>query len=319
MQAKITTSAIEAAKYLIEGQNVAIPTETVYGLAGNAYNEQAVLNIFAIKNRPKFDPLIVHTHSIEQIERFVKSLPAVSKSLLESFSPGPLTVVLHKRDHISDLVTSGLPNVAVRIPNHPLTLELLRQLDFPVAAPSANPFTYVSPTSAEHVNQQLGRKIPCILNGGPCQVGIESTIIREADDKVWVLRLGGLDIDELQAKSNKPVELAKTVEEASPGNFSKHYATKTPLYMGLELSQIPVEQAENVAYLRFSDYKPEVEKSKQIILAPDGQITTAAKNLFSILRELDQSSFSAIIGEWIPETGLGPAINDRLRRASINC
>lgn len=314
--AQIGTHISTAAKHLSDGQNVAIPTETVYGLAGNALDQDAVLRIFAIKNRPKFDPLIVHTHSLEAIAPFVSEIPETTRHLLEVFSPGPLTVVLPKKPIISDLVTSGLSHVAVRIPQTHLTLALLKALPFPLAAPSANPFTYVSPTTAAHVQQQLGDKIPYILDGGPCDVGIESTIVREYADHLAVLRLGGLSLEDLAAHSQKPVKLLSAHEDgASPGSFKKHYATKTPLYLNWQATELPADQQTNLAYLRFAKPIEGIPLESQFILASDGQISTAARNLFSLLRALDSGTFSAILAETLPNEGLGKAVNDRLMRA----
>ncbi len=204
----IGTNIQTAAELLRKGEVVAIPTETVYGLAANAYNEAAVLKIFQAKQRPAFDPLIVHVHSLEQVKEVVsfseltrKDMRKEAEALMVKFWPGPLTLVLPKSDRVPDLVTSGLDTVAVRMPAHPMALELLRSLDFPLAAPSANPFGYVSPTTAQHVADQLGDKIPYILDGGPCTVGVESSIIGwESEADQWVLyRPGGTPVAEIEA------------------------------------------------------------------------------------------------------------------------
>jgi L-threonylcarbamoyladenylate synthase len=228
----ITGTELNVAKeFLIKGELVAIPTETVYGLAGNALNEKAVLSIFEVKNRPAFDPLIIHTDSIDKVKEYVSVFPEKAQRLAEQFWPGPLTLLLPKKQIIPDLVTSGLDTVAVRIPKHPQLLELLAELSFPLAAPSANPFGYISPTNAEHVNQQLGDKIPYILDGGECEVGIESTIIGfEADDTV-VYRLGGLAVEDIE-KLVGPVMLMphSTSDPKAPGMLKSHYAPRKPLY-----------------------------------------------------------------------------------------
>src|ERR1035437_8374682 len=190
---------IEKAKQILqEGGLVAIPTETVYGLAANALNKDAVFKIIEAKNRPHFDPLIIHTDSIEKVKLHVSDFPQWAQQLANAFWPGPLTLLLPKKNSIPDLVTSGLPQVAVRIPNHPLTLQLLKSLDFPLAAPSANPFGYVSPTNAEHVAAQLQGSVDYILDGGPCDVGIESTIVGFEDGKITIYRLGGLAIEDIE-------------------------------------------------------------------------------------------------------------------------
>jgi L-threonylcarbamoyladenylate synthase len=228
----IGTDIIQAKQLLEQGKLVAIPTETVYGLAGNALNPDAVLSIFKTKNRPSFDPLIVHTDSIEKIERWVKKIPTPLKTLASQVWPGPLTILLPKKEIIPDLVTAGLESVAIRIPNHPLTLSLLQSLDFPLAAPSANPFCYISPTQAEHVNQQLGGLIPYILDGGACQIGIESTIVAWENNQLHVLRLGGLSVEAIENLSQQKVQLQlnQSSNPQAPGMLKSHYAPLKPLY-----------------------------------------------------------------------------------------
>ncbi|MCS6796546.1 MAG: L-threonylcarbamoyladenylate synthase, partial [Raineya sp.] len=194
----ISTDIDLAEKLLRNNQLVAIPTETVYGLAGNAFSEEAVAQIFAVKNRPTFDPLIVHSDSLEKIKNFVSDFPEKAMILAQKFWAGSLTLLLPKKSIIPDLVTAGLPTVAVRIPKHPLTLQLLQRLDFPLAAPSANPFGYISPTTAHHVAEQLGEKIPLILDGGICSVGVESTIVGFEGDKAIIYRLGGISVESIQ-------------------------------------------------------------------------------------------------------------------------
>ena len=188
--AEIGKDIEKSAALLASGELVAIPTETVYGLAGNALDEKAVVQIFKSKNRPRFDPLIVHVAGIDQVYNYVESIPEELKALAEAFWPGPLTLLLTKKSIIPDLVTSGLGKVGVRVPNHALTLSLLERLDFPLAAPSANPFGYISPTSASHVQDHLGDKLAYILDGGHCEVGLESTIVGMEEGQVIIYRLG---------------------------------------------------------------------------------------------------------------------------------
>ena len=188
----------QAKRVLDEGELVAIPTETVYGLAGNALNPVAVASIFETKNRPSFDPLIVHIPSLDVAENYVIDIPDPLRKLAEQFWPGPLTLLLPRKNTIPDIVTSGLERVAIRVPDHSLTLELLSQLDFPLAAPSANPFGYISPTSPQHVDAQLGERISYILDGGKCRVGLESTIVGMEENEIVVYRLGGLEISEIE-------------------------------------------------------------------------------------------------------------------------
>ena len=187
----IGTALSTAIELLRRDEVVAIPTETVYGLAGNALYPKAIASIFEIKNRPRFDPLIVHASSVERLSQYANAFPEAARRLADQFMPGPLTLLLDKAAIIPDLVTAGSPRVALRVPNHPLTLSLLQQLDFPLAAPSANPFGYISPTTAQHVADQLGSQIPYILDGGPCQVGVESTIVGFEDGQAVVYRKGG--------------------------------------------------------------------------------------------------------------------------------
>ncbi len=196
---------LQAKKYLEQGKLVAIPTETVYGLAANALDAGPVAAIFSVKNRPFFDPLIVHVDSLEKARRFVTAIPETAIELADQFWPGPLTILLDKSTLIPDLVTAGLPRVGIRCPDHELTLSLLSQLTFPLAAPSANPFGYISPTTPFHVEQQLGDQVAYILDGGPCQVGLESTIIGWEESKPVVYRVGGCPIEDIE-KITGPVK-----------------------------------------------------------------------------------------------------------------
>ena len=193
----VSGTDVERAKQLLcSGNLVVIPTETVYGLAGNALNPRAVAAIYEVKNRPSFNPLIIHTDRLEKVTEYVASVPRVAQELAQAFWPGPLTLLLPKTDKLPDIVTAGSDRVAVRIPKHPLALALLSELDFPLAAPSANPFGYISPTTVAHVEEQLGDKIAYILDGGSCSVGIESTIVGVEDNKLEVYRRGGISIED---------------------------------------------------------------------------------------------------------------------------
>jgi L-threonylcarbamoyladenylate synthase len=308
---------IERAKFYLETNKlVGIPTETVYGLAGNALNEKSVLSIFETKNRPSFDPLIVHTDTIERAGDFVSEFPAKALSLAKAFWPGPLTLLLPKKHSISDLVTSGLDHVAIRIPNHPLTLDLLRALDFPLAAPSANPFGYISPTTAAHVNQQLGDKIPYILDGGECGVGIESTIIGFVEGEPVVYRLGGLAIEAIEEIVGK----VRTMPHSSsnpkaPGMLKSHYAPRKPFFLATG-ENIMRDNSGETSYLLFDKYLDGIDRLHQKLLSPAGDLREAAHNLFACLRELDGVPGKQIWAGSVPEFGLGRAINDRLRRAA---
>ncbi|HEV7347224.1 L-threonylcarbamoyladenylate synthase [Telluribacter sp.] len=307
----------KAKAYLGQGQLVAIPTETVYGLAGNALDEAAVLSIFQVKNRPSFDPLIVHIASTDTLPILVKEVPALALRLAEAYWPGPLTLLLPKQSLIPDLVTSGLDTVAIRIPNHPLTLRLLQALDFPLAAPSANPFGYISPTQARHVAEQLGEKIPYILDGGECEIGIESTIVGFPDGKPLVYRLGGLSIEAIEEVIG-PVNYLphSTSSPRAPGMLQSHYAPRKPFYLQEKLELQPGASEAITGYLLFDKYLEGVPREYQRVLSPTGDLVQAAQKLFAFLRELDTLPVAEIRAEMVPETGLGRAINDRLRRAA---
>lgn len=307
---------------LRKGEVVAIPTETVYGLAANAYSEAAVLKIFQAKQRPAFDPLIVHVHSLEQVKEVVSFSSLVSEdtrkeaeALMAKFWPGPLTLVLSKSDRVPDLVTSGLDTVAVRMPAHPMALELLRSLGFPLAAPSANPFGYVSPTTAQHVADQLDDKIPYILDGGPCAVGVESTIIGwESDAEQWVLyRPGGTPVAEIEGVIGTVGVAKKRVLPASPGMLESHYAPRKPVYIGDIKTLLKEHAGQRVAVIAFTK-KHDAWRTE--VLSPTGDPAEAARHLFAALRSLDASAADVILAEIFPREGLGAAINDRLRRAS---
>jgi L-threonylcarbamoyladenylate synthase len=309
----------EAKEFLLKGDVVAVPTETVYGLAGNALDKKAVLSIFEIKNRPSFDPLIVHTDSLEKVKTFVSDLPEKAHKLAEQFWPGPLTLLLQKKSIVPDLVTSGLDTVAVRIPNHPLILELLRTLEFPLAAPSANPFGYISPTSAAHVSAQLGDKIPYILDGGECEIGIESTIVGFENEDVVIYRLGGLAIDEIERVVGKVTIMPHSSSDPkAPGMLKSHYAPRKPLFLNYKETFGENTQDESTGYLLFDNFIAGVPKENQRVLSRTGDMREAAHNLFAYLRELDALPVKRILAERPPMKGLGLAINDRLQRASFS-
>lgn len=310
---------ISAAKLFLEqGETVGIPTETVYGLAANALNEDAVLKIFSVKNRPHFDPLIVHAHSKDAIKNYVEEIPALAEKLIDAFMPGPITVLLKKKNIVPDLVTSGLDNVAIRIPNHLLTLELLKQLDFALAAPSANPFGYISPTTSHHVYDQLQGRIPYILDGGATDVGVESTIVGFETGEAVVYRLGGLAIEEIERVIGKVrINLNESSNPKSPGMMKSHYAPKKNLRIR-EFENLRIEQPDiKIGVIAFDEYVKGLDEKNQILLSPSGSLNEAAKNLFAAMRELDAADVEEIIAVKFPDIGLGRAINDRLNRASF--
>ena len=222
----------QAASFLSKEDVVAIPTETVYGLAGNIFSEKAIKKIFKVKQRPLFNPLIVHLHSIDQVEEIALEFPKKAKLLAENFWPGPLTLILKKKAIVPDLITAGKDTVAIRIPNHPITLSLLQQLPFPIAAPSANPFNRISPTRSSHVEGYFKNIIPMILEGGECNRGIESTIVGFENEEAVVYRLGSLALKDLE-KVIGEVEVRNKKEHSpnAPGMLAKHYAPRTKTYL----------------------------------------------------------------------------------------
>lgn len=305
---------ITVAKELLDaGEIVAIPTETVYGLAGNALNEDAVLKIFKAKERPRFNPLIIHLPLWKEAEKYVSSIPHAARELAMHFSPGPITFLLPKKPIIPDLVTAGSNKVAVRIPAHPLSMQLLKTLDYPVAAPSANPFGYVSPTSAHHVYKNLHGKIQYILDGGLCTVGVESTIVDFEDENVIIRRNGGISKEMIEEVIGKKVKVSTdfTDHPVAPGQLKSHYATGTPLYVG-DAGNIKKQfEGKNIIHIGFGDSGSTAGYN----LSPGNNIDEAAKNLFSFLRNADNEHADIIITSLLPNEGIGRAINDRLLRA----
>jgi L-threonylcarbamoyladenylate synthase len=309
-------SNINYAKELLErGELVAIPTETVYGLAANAFDVNAITKVFTTKERPSFDPLIVHTDSLDKITGFVENIPDQALQLAQEFWPGPLTLLLKKKSTIPDLVTSGLDTVAVRIPRHPLTKLLLETLNFPLAAPSANPFGYISPTTAQHVNDQLGSKVQYILDGGACTVGVESTIIGFENDMPVVYRLGGMGIEEIEKMVGKTKLMPHSSSNpTAPGMLKSHYSPKKELILGDIPSLLEKYKGEELAVLAFQ--KTYTKSVHYYHLSSSGDLNEAAQNLFGKLRTLDSLPVDKIIAELVPDIGLGKAINDRLKRAA---
>lgn len=314
-EAVIGKSVAKAAELLHAGKLVAIPTETVYGLAGNALDAEAVVSIFETKGRPRFDPLIVHVSSWKQALTYVHDVPPGAEALASKFWPGPLTLLLPRRENIPDIVTAGLDRVAVRCPDHPLTLELLKSLSFPLAAPSANAFGYVSPTTAAHVQHQLGRKIPYILDGGPCRIGIESTIVGWEEGAPIIYRLGGISVEQVESVIGPAaVQNHSGSKPQAPGQLHKHYAPAKPFYLGDIGLLIRKHGLKRPGILAFRGHDGGYPHTFN--LSPSGDLHEAARNLFGYMRELDQSDIEAVVAEPVPEKGIGRAINDRLRRAA---
>ncbi len=317
--AEISKNIEKAKELLTQGQVVGIPTETVYGLAANALNPQAVARVFEVKKRPHFDPLIIHLYDASQLDDFCEHIPPLFYTLYQRFSPGPITYILNKKSHIPDLVTAGQKTVGIRFPRHPLTRELLSQSRMALAAPSANPFGYVSPTTAQHVQNQLGSEIPLILDGGACLVGIESTIIDLSKEEPEILRLGGLALSDIEPVTGSlKVQSHSSSNPKAPGMLSAHYAPGKPLIIG-NIEELLGNYAPNTVGIisLFKSY-PLVPEQHQKVLSPSQNLREAAAQLFSALRELDTDGIEIILAEKMPEKGLGPAINDRLQRAAAS-
>ncbi len=297
-----------AAALLRAGQLVAFPTETVYGLGADATNADAVLSIYETKGRPRFNPLIVHCANMEMAERLAVFSP-LAQRLAAAFWPGPLSIVLPLRPGhgLADVATAGLDTVALRMPDHPLALALLRTTDRPLAAPSANPSGKLSPTTAEQVRRGFGERVP-VLDGGPCLSGVESTIIALDGDSLVQLRAGALAREEIERVIGQPVSLAaEGAAISAPGMLLSHYAPNA--HMRLDTSP-----QEGEAFLAFGSQAPFAGLMRN--LSESGDLHEAARNLFSMLHELDAGGATMIAVSPIPETGLGEAINDRLRRAA---
>jgi L-threonylcarbamoyladenylate synthase len=305
----------KAAEIIQEGGLVAFPTETVYGLGADALNPYAVARIFEVKNRPQFDPLIVHVADMRQAEILALKFPDKALKLIEKFWPGPLTVVLPKAAIVPDIVTSSLPTVAIRVPNHPMALELIRESGRPIAAPSANPFGGVSPTTAEHVRQSLGGSIDMILDGGACVVGVESTVISFVNKEPVLLRPGGVPLEEIQALIGQVLVQPKAADKPqAPGQLESHYAPRTPLFWGTPLELLPA--GKKVGLLALQKPMDASAFAAVEVLSDHGDLRQAAANLFAALRRLDGMNLDAIYALPVPDQGLGRAINDRLAKAS---
>ncbi len=303
-----------AAQAVRRGELVGLPTETVYGLGANALDAEAVAKIFELKGRPRFDPLIVHIAEPTQLPSLVTRVPAAASALVERFWPGPLSVVLTKQDRVPDIVTAGLSSVAVRCPAHPVARQLIGAAGVPIAAPSANMFCAVSPTTAEHVAEQFGDRLRYILDGGPCRVGVESTVVSFVGRTPVLLRPGGVTFEEIEAvigpleKTEQPAGPA-----AAPGQLPRHYSPSTPLTL---TSGDPPAGPARVGLLTLRRPAEESRFSSIEVLSNRGCLREAASKLFASLRRLDTQQLDLIIARPVPETGLGIAIMDRLRRAA---
>ncbi len=323
MACKVTKDVTEAAEALRQGKLVAFPTETVYGLGANAFDRQAVARVFEAKQRPHFDPLIVHVVGVEWLERVVQSVPETAQKLAERFWPGPLTFVLPKKDCVPELVTAGLPTCAVRAPDHPIAQQLLREAELPIAAPSANRFGCLSPTKAEHVLKQLGERIDVLLDGGACRVGVESTVLDLTQQPPRLLRPGGIPLEQLEAEVG-PIQRTRTQavsseSQVSPGRLAHHYAPHTPLLLVQDVREIEqLAAGKRVGLLSFVPVEPPGCCQAVEILSPQADLIEAAAGFFAALHRLDALNLDLICALPFPEHGLGLALNDRLRRAAAN-
>jgi len=300
MTTKIIKDVGLIASELDSGNIAGIPTETVYGLGANALNGNAVAKIYQTKDRPKFNPIIVHVKGIEEFQKYGMEIPEDVYTLAEKYSPGPITFIVKKREIIPDIVTAGNDSVGLRIPRHPVFMELLSQTGFPVAAPSANMFGRISPTSAEETLSELGGKIRYILDGGKCKVGIESTVISFVDDVPKILRHGAVTVEEIEKLIGKVIS-GKGDKIISPGMTLSHYSPRKPMFI---IDTEPDEQEMKDLNAVFLD------------LHKFGDPVNMAVNLFSEMRTLDESDFGIILCRKIEDKGIGIAINDKLERAS---
>ncbi len=311
-----TQAVSHAAEMIKKGGIVAFPTETVYGLGADAFNALAVARIFEVKQRPYFDPLIVHVAHSGDVDRLVKEIPPDAEKLMKQFWPGPLSIVFTKGNHVPDIVTAGLSTVAVRIPDHPVALSFIKESQCPIAAPSANPFGYLSPTTAEHVREQLGDQVDFILNGGPCSVGLESTIVSFSEEKARLLRPGGVPLEEIELIIGRVEFNPSDDRPSAPGMLPKHYAPRTPIVIDSNEQNIAFYDNKNVGLLAFQQERSHLKFIHVEVLSKKGDLREAAANLFAAIRRLDALNLDLILAEPVPEIGLGRAIMDRLLRAS---
>jgi len=300
---KITTDISEAVSEIMKGKVTALPTETVYGLGANALNEEAVLNIFKTKDRPAFNPVIVHIHDAGEMKKYSTEIPDIVYDLAENFSPGPITFVLRKNKIIPDIATAGNDSVGLRIPSHKLFREVLKDSKLPIAAPSANRSGKISPTTAEEVLKEMDGKIDLILDGGKCDIGIESTVISFLNGEIKILRHGFVTQNEIEKITGRNSVIGTDInseKKVSPGMLSSHYAPSTALYKCDFPNRVSDITKQKTGVLNFSKYSG----NKEI-----------AFNLFSDLRELDDAGYEMLLYKEVENSGIGVAINDRLKRA----
>jgi L-threonylcarbamoyladenylate synthase len=303
-----------AAALIRSGAVVAFPTETVYGLGANALDARAVARIFEIKARPAFDPLIVHVAGEAMLARVAREIPQSARALIARFWPGPLTLVLRKSAEIPDLVTSGLETVGVRMPAHPVARALIERAQTPIAAPSANPFGYLSPTRAEHVERMLGERVDLIVDGGATEHGVESTIVLLEPEPV-LLRHGAIAVEAIEAVAGPLArELSDAAKPLAPGQLPQHYAPRVSVRIVDDAARVPPHERAGAALLAFR--APVTGYAQTRVLSASGELREAAAHLFEYLHELDAAGVTRIDAERVPDAGVGAAINDRLERAA---
>ena len=310
------SAQLQQAIELLRNDNVVcVPTETVYGLAASLYSERAIDKIYALKGRPRTNPLIVHIGRKEDLAPLCIEVPAPLQRLIDRFWPGPLTILVEKSDRVPYTITAGSSRVGIRMPNHPLTLALLRALPFPLVAPSANPYNAISPTTVKHVEDYFGLAIPLILDGGPCEQGLESTVLGIENEQVVIYRQGMITAEQIESLVGPIVVKNEAGEkQVAPGMTLKHYSPKTPTIVCEHLEQFKEDSA-GKAFLLFSKKHPELPQAHQYVLSEKEDLSEAAARLYQVLHELDQRSYNQIVCERFPDIGIGRAINDRLLRA----
>jgi L-threonylcarbamoyladenylate synthase len=315
--AELDAVVVAAVESLRAGDAIALPTETVYGLAADALGVNAVMKIFEAKERPRFDPLIVHLPERDWLERITnvsRSERELVDTLTDAFWPGPLTLILPRQPVVPELVTGGLETVAVRVSAHPIFQRIVRDFGGPLAAPSANRFGRISPTTAEHVRAELDGRIPLIIDGGPAIHGLESTIVAVRHGGMEILRHGPITAEQL-ASFGEIRRARVTARPEAPGQLRAHYAPRTPLVLTSSPASFQAPSGQRVGALVLQKVENQVFGEARILSA-SGDLREAATNLFRCLRELDQAGLDLIVAEELPETGLGTAIMERLRRAA---
>ena len=305
-----------AASVIRRGGLVAFPTETVYGLGADALNPEAVARIYEAKGRPRFDPLIVHVASREDVRRLVEKVPEEARLLMDRFWPGPLTLVLPKRDVVPPITTAGLPTVAVRMPDHPVALRLIRYSGTPIAAPSANPFGYVSPTTARQVAETLGERVDVILDAGRTPIGVESTIIAFSGEEVLLLRPGGLPVEEIERVLGRRVKPYVEGKVLAPGTLKRHYSPRTRVVILRGWEDYYRLRARYGRVLLILPRPVHGIEGDVRFLSETGDLREVAANLFATLYDVDRLGYDILAVMPVPEVGLGRAIMNRLRKAA---